>query len=178
MKKRIFALFCALMLAAVSACGKKPNEAGSTPPASSPVQSAPVSEPVQEPATRPAIVYLPDENAENLVATEVEVPEAEEPDLTAELAALIAALEEQGALPEGSALLSAGEGDPVALDMNKAFGDGMKSTGTTGEFLYLGALVNTVLEYTGAKAATLTVEGEPLETGHTVYDEPIGVVTP
>ena len=88
------------------------------------------------------------------------------------------ALAAQEALPEGSAVLSAEEGDPVKLDMNAAFGEGMMSTGTTGEILYLGALVNTVLDYTGAKHVELTVEGAPLETGHNLYDYPIGRVTP
>ena len=62
--------------------------------------------------------------------------------------------------------------------MNAAFGAGMMSTGTTGEMLYLGALVNTVLDHADAESVLLTVEGEPLETGHNIYDEPIRRIEP
>ena len=183
MKKKLFAICCIFaLLTGMTACGKDKTPSGSSQPASSPAvsepaQSEPVSEPV-EPETQQATVYLPDENAENLIPTEIGCAKPEEGDFTAGIAALVDALAAQEALPEGSAVLSAEEGDPVKLDMNAAFGEGMMSTGTTGEILYLGALVNTVLDYTGAEHVELTVERAPLETGHNLYDYPIGRVTP
>ena len=174
MKKRILAVLCAALLVLVG-CGKPaPQEEQSpTPPPVSnekPMESVPPEEPIQ---TRAAILYLPDANAEKLISVEVEVPQA---DLSAELDALIALLTEKSALPAGSAMCSVELADSLQLDMNTAFGEGMMSTGTTGELLYLGALVNTVLEYTGATTVLLTVDGEPLETGHTIYDEPLDIV--
>ncbi|MBR3866274.1 MAG: GerMN domain-containing protein [Butyricicoccus sp.] len=183
MKKRLLALLCvASLLAGVMACGKEDDSAVSEPPASDPVvsepvQSAPVSTPV-EPETRPAVVYLPDDNAEELIATEIEMPVSPETDPAAELSELVAALTAQNALPADSAVVSVELGEPVRLDMNAAFGAGMMSTGTTGEMLYLGALVNTVLDHADAESVLLTVEGEPLETGHNIYDEPIRRIEP
>ena len=183
MKKRLLAIFCVFaLLAGMTACGKDDSAAASTPPASNPAasgaaSSAPVSEPV-EPETQSAVVYLPDENAENLITTEVEMPVSPEADPTADVSALVDTLTAQHALPAGSAVLSVILGDPVKLDMNAAFGAGMMSTGTTGETLYLGALVNTVLEYADAESVLLTVEGAPLETGHNIYDEPIRSIEP
>ncbi|MBQ8586266.1 MAG: GerMN domain-containing protein [Butyricicoccus sp.] len=182
MKKRFLAIFCIFsLLTGMMACGKN-SAAVSEPPASSPavsdpVQSAPVSEPV-EPETQSAVVYLPDENAENLVATEIEITIPAEADPAADISELVAALTAQNALPAGSGVVSAELGEPVKLDMNAAFGAGMMSTGTTGELLYLGALVNTVLDYADAESVLLTVEGAPLETGHNIYDEPIRSINP
>ena len=186
MKKRLLAIFCVFaLLVGATACGKEKTPSGSQQPASSPAVSEPVqpgaaSEPVKpaEPETQQATVYLPDENAETLIPTEIECAKPAEGDFTAAIAALVDALVAQEALPAGSAVLSAEAGDPVGLDMNAAFGEGMMSTGTTGELLYLGALVNTVLDYADAEHVVLTVAGEPLETGHNLYDYPIGAVTP
>ena len=183
MKKRLLAIFCvAALLAGMAACGKEDSAAVSGPPVSDPVvsdpvQSAPVSTPAG-PETRPAVVYLPDENAENLIATEIEMELSPEDDPKADISELVDTLAAQNALPAGSAVLSVELDEPVRLDMNAAFGDGMMSTGTTGETLYLGALVNTVLDYAAAESVLLTVEGEPLETGHNIYDEPIRRMDP
>ncbi len=174
MKKRFLALLCALsLLAGLMACGR-PADASASVPASSPASSPVVSEP-PAPTKTPATVYLPDDNAEHLIPTtvEVETPAGEELDDVTVLTHLVEQLAREGALPADTELLSMKLGDPVAVDMNAAFGEGMKSTGTTGEFLYLGALVNTILDYTGAESVLLTVEGEILETGHSIYDEPV-----
>ena len=182
MKKRLLAFLCVFaLLAGIAACGKDDSAAVSEPPVSDPVISDPVQSAPVEPEIRSAIVYLPDENAENLIATEVKVPVSvsAEADPLADISELIAALTAQNALPADSAVLSVELGDPVKLDMNAAFGTGMMSTGTTGEILYLGALVNTVLDYyTEAESVLLTVEGAPLETGHNIYDEPICRIDP
>lgn len=183
MKKRLLTIFCVFaLLAGMTACGKDDSVSAGISSASStvisePEQSAPVSEPI-EPEVQSAVVYLPDENAENLIATEIEMQISSEADPAADISELVGALTAQNALPAGSAVLSVELGEPVKLDMNAAFGTGMMSTGTTGEMLYLGALVNTVLEYTDAESVLLTVEGAPLETGHNIYDEPLRAIDP
>ena len=183
MKKRLLAIFCVFaLLAGMTACGKSGGSSVSEPPASSPVISEPI-DPEPEPEPEPpepqsVVVYLPDEFAENLLSTEVEIQPAAADDPLAYAAELIRTLVENHALPEGSEILSMELGDPVKIDMNKSFGEGMMSTGTTGEMLYLGALVNTMLTYAEAEHVLLTVEGAPLETGHNIYDEPIRMIEP
>ena len=60
----------------------------------------------------------------------------------------------------------------ILLDVFQAFGDAAASTGTAGETMLLGSLVNTMLTYYNAETLTLTVDGAVLETGHNVYDTP------
>ena len=66
-------------------------------------------------------------------------------------------------------------GDPcnINLDVSKAFGEALSSTGTAGESMLLGSLVNTMLEAYNADTITLTCDGAVIETGHNVYDEPL-----
>ncbi|MCL2548099.1 MAG: hypothetical protein FWE76_02910 [Symbiobacteriaceae bacterium] len=57
-------------------------------------------------------------------------------------------------------------------DMNPAFGTVVTTTGTTGEYLYFGCLVNTLLTFFDLDEIDLTVDGEIIETGHETYDYP------
>lgn len=91
-------------------------------------------------------------------------------------AALVAALVEAQALPQGSevnhAQVDGASGPKITLDMNKAFQDAVSSTGTAGETMMLGALINTLWSYYQPSEIVLTVDGAVLETGHNVYDMP------
>ena len=44
---------------------------------------------------------------------------------------------------------------------------------TSGEYVILGSVVNTFLTAYDADAIIITVDGEVLETGHSVYDQPL-----
>jgi len=77
-----------------------------------------------------------------------------------------------GALPEGCAVLSFHEQE-AALDMNATFAQALSRTGTLGETLLLGCLVNTMLAFFGLNSVTVTAQGEVLQTGHEVYDYPL-----
>ena len=86
--------------------------------------------------------------------------------------AIVDALTSAGALPAGSRLLSFSQsGKTLNVDMNAAFGEGMSHTGTTGEYLTMGSLVNTLLTRYQADSLNLTVAGKVLETGHAVYNK-------
>ena len=57
--------------------------------------------------------------------------------------------------------------------MNESFVENIRRLGTSGEYMMLGCLVNTILDNTGCRYVVLTVDGEWLETGHNIYDFPL-----
>ena len=62
------------------------------------------------------------------------------------------------------------ENGTLTLDMNAAFGEAIRASGTAGETLKIYALVNTFAQARGATAVLITVDGKVLESGHEVYD--------
>lgn len=122
-----------------------------------------------EQKTETATLYLPDEQAEYVEQTECEITIAG--DDTA--GALIAALVKQEALPEGIAVKAfSKEDDALTLDLNQAFADAIANSGTAGETMLMASVADTFLAYYGAASLTITAEGQTIETGHTIYDEP------
>jgi len=115
-----------------------------------------------EPQSLPAVLYLPNDNADGFIARAVLC------DGTA--ADLVARLVGAQALPEGCALLSFENG---VADMNAAFGQAIGTTGTTGEYLRIGCVVNTLLTFYGLESIYITVEGAVPVTGHNEYDFPL-----
>jgi len=113
-------------------------------------------------ATQLAVLYLPNEDVSGFVTKE------EPTDGTA--ADIVEKLVKEGALPEGCALLSFEDG---TADMNEAFGNAVKNTGSSEEYTKIGSVVNTLLGFYELEEITLTVEGETLETGHNIYDYPL-----
>lgn len=129
-------------------------------------------------------LYLPDDQAESLE----EVTETVDATPQGVVDALIA----HDALPQGVQVNSFSmedngvetqEGDTVSytpgdtlrinLDLSQEFADAAASTGTAGETMLLGSLVNTMLKAYNADELVLTCDGSPLETGHNVYDAPL-----
>ena len=66
------------------------------------------------------------------------------------------------------------EGGEITLDFNEAFAQRIRSTGTAGEYILMGSLVNTYLDAFNAATVTVTVEGGVWESGHVIYDMPMG----
>lgn len=133
-----------------------------------------------------ATLYLPNANADGFdTVTET---------VQATPQGLVDALIAHKALPEGVTVndfrmendgteTTDGEGDDASvsytpgdshifLDLSQSFADAAGSTGTAGETMLLGSLVNTMLTYYSAVDLTLTIDGAVLETGHNVYDTP------
>ena len=164
--KKIFALALALALPlGLAACDwlGKPE-----PP--QPTQAETTAEPETATEIPPVTLYLPNENADGFVTRQAKTDGA--------IADVVALLVAEGALPEGCAPLSFMAGnrsghESAKLDMNAAFGTAVSSTGTTGEYLLFGCLVNTVLVYYGYESVVVTAEGRVIESGHAVYDEPL-----
>ena len=174
MKKTLTILLVLAVMALMPGCGSAAPQQTATPAPTlevAPETPAPTAEPAVQPQT-PQIqvsLYIPNENADgfNLLDTYVSELSASQ---------LVAALITEGVFPEGVAVNScqltqdAGGAPCLALDMNADFAQLMSSTGTTGEYLYMGSLVNTLLNALGATYVTLTVDGGVLETGHSIYD--------
>lgn len=113
------------------------------------------------------VVYVPDEQGETL--TPVGADAADDSDQ-----ALVDALITAGSLPEGVAINSSSTADGVlTLDMNAAYGEAVRSSGTTGENMLIYSLVNTFVQARGVDSVIITVDGAPLESGHEIYDYPL-----
>ncbi len=114
--------------------------------------------------TEPVTIYVPDEQGETLTPTGAEAKDDSDQSL---VDALIAA----GSLPEGVKVQSSSlDNGTLTLDMNTAYGDAIRSSGTAGETLMIYALVDTFAQARGATAVLITVDGKVLQSGHEVYD--------
>lgn len=81
-------------------------------------------------------------------------------------------LKESGMVEEGTEVLSLKKnGDKLELDLNKAFGDQLRSYGTTGEQELLTCVVNTFLDAYKCSEIKITEEGETLLSGHAEYED-------
>ena len=169
MKKLIALLLCALLL-----CGCTP-EAQPTEPVTEP------TEPTEEstvqmatiPETQPEVltitIYHGNANADGFETTEFEVEE-----MNTEV--LMAKLIEAGVLNEDVVLGSMKFQDGgIVLNFNEAFGDQLNTMGTAGERMMVGSVVNTFLTaFNKVDKVSILVSGQIFESGHVVYDEPMG----
>ena len=158
-KKTVICILGLALAISLSACTSSPTETENTPTPS--VEQPEYGMPMQ--------ICLPNDNADgftSMVTFSINPPE-EVSDY------LVSLLVQEGALPAGVQPNSLVDGDVLKLDMNAAFSQALNSSGTAGEQMILGALVNTMLEYYHRDYILITVEGAPLATGHNVYDEPL-----
>lgn len=116
----------------------------------------------------PAVVriYRSDANAEHFLAFGMQLDGTE---ITAETlnGAMDGLVFENGAAFN---TVTADKDGHIKADMNEAFAAQLRSLGTTGEYFLVGGIVNTLLDAFDGTDVTLTVNGAPLESGHTVYD--------
>lgn len=191
-KKRLFATAAVLTLALTStACGKKEAEEPTTTPWDTDfskyesTQEPNATEQVEE-TEQPDVdsakagkdeeggveIYFGDSNAENLTSETVE-----EEEVTPEL--LVNKLVEHQILSEGTKVNSFKEtdseenGKQLEVDFSMEFQDALFAQGTSGEFLMLGSVVNTFLDAYDADCMLITVEGNTLESGHCIYENPM-----
>lgn len=113
-------------------------------------------------------LYYGDENAEHLLATPYPIADVSE-------YSVLAALRMAGHFDGSVELLGFTKaGGDITLDFNEAFAQRIRSTGTAGEYILMGSLVNTYLDAFNAATVTVTVEGGVWESGHVIYDMPMG----
>lgn len=186
MKKILSLLFCLALGFSLCACGEQ------TPPPTTPVPdqvAAPVlpvpedsPEPVpevsaepsaapeasEEPSAAPGIsvtLYKGDDNAENVVPVECEIAE-QSPQ------AIVDKLFELGVFsaPVTANSFTVDNSNVIHLDMGQDFAAQIFSSGTAGEHIMVGSLVNSFISVFEADAVLITVDGKPFESGHAVYD--------
>ena len=153
--------------------------AGCTPQGQAPSASGDASASSAVTRYEQATLYLPNDNADGLVEESARI-EVTDPDNKAGPAEdLVQALVSGGALPEGTEVRSVqlgkvedGTETKLTVDLNAGFADGLRQRGTAGETMILASLVNTLWAYYEPSEIVLTVGGNPLETGHNIYEEP------
>lgn len=181
MKKRIFAGVLMLTMAAVIAgCGDKKTAENKTTEEKTTEEVTETTEKTTEKATEQtedqgqtnfgaAVIYKPDDQAEDLESQRVKVEGMNEK-------SLLQALKDAEVLKKDIKILSYEKKDKkIAVDFNEAFGTYFKQMGSAEEHLKMQAVAKTFCKNLGADSFSFTVEGEVLETGHQVYEEPIGV---
>lgn len=178
MKKLLTVLLCGLLLSGCGNAGLNEN----TPPPDTSV-SAELNQTLQTDATGAEAtgqtepqasvsddlvtftIYKPNENLDGFTTEKV----------TGEKLSVLEALINAGILHENVQVNSVAlEGTALSVDLNNAFAQQIYSMGTTGEYMLMGCLVNTFLSAYNAETLTLTVDGEILESGHVIYDFPMG----
>ena len=186
MKKILSLLFCLALVFSLCACGEQ------TPPPTTPEPddvAAPIlpvpedsPEPVpetsaepeaapevsEEPSAAPALsvtLYKGDDNAEFVIPVECEVAE-QSPQ------AIVDKLVELGVFsaPVTANSFTVDNSNVIHLDMGQDFATQIFSSGTAGEHIMVGSLVNSFISVYEADAVLITVDGKPFESGHAIYD--------
>ena len=172
--KKVFSLLlaCVLALALLCACGGK-DAAEQTP--------APETPPTQTAAggmDTSCKLYFPNDAADDLRADTAQIPDTEPAVTVAYAQAIVDQLIAHDALPKDSKVLAISkDGNALSLDMDEAFLAGLRQSGSTGESMYLGSLVNTFLDNFNCETVRVTVEGKSFSTAHADYDKPLQAFT-
>lgn len=163
MRKRMITAFVAMAcIGCMTGCANKEDEVTTT-------EVTTVATEKTDNNTIKTTIYKPDDQAEELVSEEVEVKEVNEN-------TLLEALKTNGVMNKDAKILSYElKNDTITIDFNKSVGTYFKKMGSAEESLKMQSMVKTLCENLKAKELKFTVEGEVLETGHQVYDLPIGV---
>ncbi len=113
-------------------------------------------------------LYLPNENADGWNVTKNQIEQIT-PDI------IIGQLVGAGAIPDSVTVVSFGEdqgenGLILKLDLSSNFAEGLLNMGTAGEYLTMGAVVNSFLDTYQADGIEITAGGAVIETGHTSFE--------
>lgn len=181
MKKVLYALLVAAILLGSAACSKSPSatqtvdnlNATNPPSVINPTENEEVFETSAKAPTEPAVqllsytIYIPNDNADGFdlqtIYTEV---------ISADI--ILSELKNQNVLPDTVSMTSfCIDNGLITIDFNQAFADVICSMGTSGELMIVGSVVNTFLDAFHAESVFFTVNGQILESGHTIYDFPL-----
>lgn len=113
-------------------------------------------------------LYLPNENADGWNVTKNQIEQVT-PDI------IIGQLVGAGAIPDSVTVVSFGEdqgenGLILKLDLSSNFVEGLLNMGTAGEYLTMGAVVNSFLDTYQADGIEITAGGNVIETGYTSFE--------
>lgn len=177
MKKKLIMVIALSFAVACSGCSKKePAISGSqTQVVAKDIEiktdsskDEPKEEVKQEDDKVDVVVYYVDENGtvqnENRSVT------------TLDETSLWEALKEDGTVSDEAQVLSMtiDEKKRIHLDVNQAFGNQLRSTGTSGETMLIQCVVNSYLDSFACDEIMITEEGDTLVSGHAVYDAYLG----
>lgn len=176
MKKLSIMLLSLALCISLCACGSK-NGAENSPPPNPPqaadISSAPSGDPAAEPSALPELgaaitLYSGDQTSENIISQEAEIPE-----LSAQ--AIVDLMSGNDIIAENITVnsFSVDNDNIIHLDMSNEFSSLLGMMGSSGEYIMLGSLVNTFLDAFAADGIIVTIDGQPLETGHNIYDQPL-----
>ena len=170
MKKKIAILMGALIFAMVG-CESQPI----TPqaPVGDTVQAEgeqATEEQVQEEVAEPVnvVIYYSNVQADGFATKEMQIEGLTPENLIAELAKvnIVSVDTEVKSFTQ--------DGKSLTLDLSNGFGQYLNMMGSSGEYVVMGGLVNTFLDAYDAEQILITVEGNALESGHAIYDKPLG----
>lgn len=125
-------------------------------------------------ATQPTealTLYVPNEQADGFVKTTVSVQAITKENVVEQLIA-------SGVLADGTTVntleIDSSSGiRQIKADFSAPFHQTLQAMGTSGEYVIIGSVVNTFLAAFDADEMLITVDGAVLETGHSVYDQPL-----
>ena len=141
-KKIIWVLFVGIMLIGLAACNKSPTAS----------------------QTLSYSLYIPNDNADGFDVETIHTENISEK-------AVLTELQKRNILPDTVSMNSFNIDDGlITIDFNQAFSDVLCSMGTSGELMIVGSVVNTFLDAFQAESVYFTVNGQILESGHTIYD--------
>lgn len=181
MKKLLCILLIAIILFGLAACCKSPitsqsviNQNQSDPaPDTSPIEDDEIKleafDAPAEKATEPNqllsySIYVPNHNADGFDLETIRTEEISSKTVLNEL-------KKRSVLPDTVSIHHFNiDNGLITLDFNQAFADVVCSMGTSGELMIIGSVVNTFLDAFQAEYVYFTVDGQILESGHTIYD--------
>lgn len=161
--KKFVILALLIMSVLITGC-----ETSKTPKEDPPKTPAQVETPAPEKVK--VTLYFANEQADALIPVEREIDKPNDM-IVALIKELANSEKHSGVLPEGTELIFyQKEGDTIVLNFNREFAN---MQGTTGEFIAVNSVVNTITELPEFNKVQLLVECKPLTTGHAVYDKPL-----
>ncbi len=161
MKRILLAILCCMMLCGCGASHQEKEPAFTAQSES----TLPVTTDATSPQDLTTItVYIPNENVDGF----------ETVDISGKSLSFLEAMVQAGVLPENIVINSFSRSDDtLTVDFGPELRELICKQGTTGEYMIMGSIVNTLITLNDVKYIMITVDGEILESGHVVYDLPM-----